>query len=108
VKPDIFWVGLSTPKQERFMADYFDRLDTRLMLGVGAAFDLLTGRMADAPDWMKKSGLQWAHRLVQDPRRLWRRYLVNNPKFLIAITAQLLGLHHYQLPSKCRPIQKTA
>jgi N-acetylglucosaminyldiphosphoundecaprenol N-acetyl-beta-D-mannosaminyltransferase len=80
------------------------------MLGVGAAFDLLTGRMADAPDWMKKSGLQWAHRLIQDPRRLWRRYLVNNPKFLIAITAQLLGLHHYQLPSKCRPIitQKTA
>jgi N-acetylglucosaminyldiphosphoundecaprenol N-acetyl-beta-D-mannosaminyltransferase len=110
VKPDIFWVGLSTPKQERFMADYFDRLDTRLMVGVGAAFDLLTGRMADAPDWMKKAGLQWAHRLIQDPRRLWHRYLVNNPKFLIAITAQLLGLHHYQLPSKCKPIitQKTA
>jgi N-acetylglucosaminyldiphosphoundecaprenol N-acetyl-beta-D-mannosaminyltransferase len=98
LKPDIIWVGLSTPKQEGFMAEYIDRFDTRLMLGVGAAFDLHTGRMVDSPDWVKKAGMQWAHRLIQDPRRLWKRYLVNNPQFLIAISAQLLGLRHYQTP----------
>jgi N-acetylglucosaminyldiphosphoundecaprenol N-acetyl-beta-D-mannosaminyltransferase len=98
LKPDIIWVGLSTPKQERFMAEYLPKLDTSLMLGVGAAFDLHTGRMTDSPEWVKRSGMQWAHRLVQDPRRLWKRYLVNNPKFLMAISAQLMGLHHYRLP----------
>jgi N-acetylglucosaminyldiphosphoundecaprenol N-acetyl-beta-D-mannosaminyltransferase len=97
LRPDIIWVGLSTPKQERFMADSIDKFDTRLMLGVGAAFDLHTGRMTDSPEWVKKAGMQWAHRLVQDPRRLWKRYLVNNPQFLLAISAQLLGLRHYQL-----------
>lgn len=99
-KPDIIWVGLSTPKQERFMAEYISKFDCSLMLGVGAAFDLHTGRMTDSPRWVKQAGLQWAHRLAQDPRRLWKRYLVNNPKFLFAISAQLLGLREYKLPSK--------
>ena len=99
LKPDIIWVGLSTPKQERFMAEYISKFDCSLMLGVGAAFDLHTGRMTDSPDWVKRSGLQWAHRLMQEPRRLWKRYLINNPKFLYAITAQLLGLREYKLPS---------
>src|SRR2546429_8611700 len=71
VKPDIFWVGLSTPKQEHFMAEYLPHLDTRVMVGVGAAFDVHTGRIQDAPDWMKNAGLQWLHRLGQEPRRLW-------------------------------------
>lgn len=96
--PDIIWVGLSTPKQERFMAEYLPTFRTSLMLGVGAAFDLHTGRMSDSPEWVKKSGMQWAHRLIQDPRRLWKRYLINNPTFVIAVGAQLLGLHRYQLP----------
>lgn len=91
-KPDIFWVGLSTPKQERFMAEYISRLDTNLMVGVGAAFDVHTGQTKDAPQWVKLCGLQWLHRLVQEPRRLWRRYLVNNPRFLVQITLQFLGL----------------
>jgi N-acetylglucosaminyldiphosphoundecaprenol N-acetyl-beta-D-mannosaminyltransferase len=111
LKPDIVWVGLSTPKQERFMAEYIDCLDTHLMLGVGAAFDLHTGRMKDSPEWVKNAGMQWAHRLVQDPRRLWKRYLVNNPKFLMAITAQLLGMRHYDLPrvtTKPEPITEKA
>ena len=69
-KPDIFWVGLSTPKQERFMSQYLDRLDVKLMAGVGAAFDLHAGLRGDAPDWMKRCGLQWLHRLSQEPRRL--------------------------------------
>ena len=97
--PDIIWVGLSTPKQERFMAEYLPKLNTCLMLGVGAAFDLHTGRMSDSPDWVKQAGMQWAHRLLQDPRRLWKRYLINNPKFLLAIASQMLGWHHYSLPA---------
>lgn len=96
-KPDVIWVGLSTPKQERFMARYLGQLDTRLMVGVGAAFDVHTGRMKDAPDWVKAAGLQWLHRLFQEPRRLARRYLVNNPKFVVRIILQLLGIRRYSL-----------
>jgi N-acetylglucosaminyldiphosphoundecaprenol N-acetyl-beta-D-mannosaminyltransferase len=107
-KPDIIWVGLSTPKQERFMAEYLPKFNASLMFGVGAAFDLHTGRMTDSPDWVKKAGMQWAHRLLQDPRRLWKRYLVNNPKFLMAITAQLLGFRQYQLPVTAQTITEKA
>ncbi len=97
-QPEITWVGLSTPKQEKFMAEYHGELDTKLMIGVGAAFDLHTGRMRDAPAWVKQAGLQWLHRLAQDPKRLWRRYLTNNPKFLCKISGQLLGVTRYELP----------
>ena len=89
-RPDVFWVGLSTPKQERFMAGYLDRLDTKVMIGVGAAFDIHTGSIKDAPDILKKTGLQWAHRLYQEPRRLWRRYLTNNPRFVCLFLKQLI------------------
>jgi N-acetylglucosaminyldiphosphoundecaprenol N-acetyl-beta-D-mannosaminyltransferase len=97
VAPDITWVGLSTPKQEKFMAEYLPILRTKLMIGVGAAFDLHTGRIKDCDDWMKRTGLQWFHRLCQEPRRLWKRYLINNPKFLMAIAAQLTGLRTYNI-----------
>lgn len=90
-KPDFFWVGLSTPKQERFMDQYVSKLDAKLMFGVGAAFDIHTGRIKDAPYWMKLTGVQWMHRIYQDPKRLWKRYLVNNPKFVYQITRELLG-----------------
>lgn len=96
-KPDIVWVGLSTPKQEKFMAQYLNRLDTKLMLGVGAAFDMHTGRIQDAPLWMKNSGLQWLHRMAQEPRRLSKRYLINNPKFMLRIAFQLMGIASYSL-----------
>lgn len=100
VKPDIFWVGLSTPKQERFMADYLPHLDTRVMVGVGAAFDFHTGRIEDAPAWMKKAGLQWLHRLSQEPGRLWKRYLLNNPRFVASIFLQFAGLRKYELAAR--------
>jgi N-acetylglucosaminyldiphosphoundecaprenol N-acetyl-beta-D-mannosaminyltransferase len=90
-KPDIFWVGLSTPKQERFMATYLDRLDVKLMAGVGAAFDIHAGLRSDAPAWMKSAGLQWLHRLWQEPRRLGPRYLKNNPRFVWEICSQFIG-----------------
>ena len=96
-RPDIVWVGLSTPKQERFMAQYIDRLNTRLMVGVGAAFDIHAGLLRDAPQWMKSCGLQWLDRLHQEPRRLWRRYLTNNPRFLWDIALQFSGLKRYPL-----------
>lgn len=90
VKPDIIWVGLGTPKQEKFMAAYATRLGVPLMVGVGAAFDIHTGQIQDAPNWIKRYGLQWLHRLMQEPRRLAPRYLQNNPKFLFMVSRQLV------------------
>lgn len=90
VKPDIVWVGLGCPKQEHFMGAYLPKLDTKVMLGVGAAFDFHTGRAQDAPRWMKASGLQWLHRLIQDPKRLWKRYLINNPLFAYKFLRQTI------------------
>jgi exopolysaccharide biosynthesis WecB/TagA/CpsF family protein len=100
LKPDIVWVGISTPRQEAFMHRYLPLLETRLMFGVGAAFDYHAGRIKDCPDWVKSAGLQWLHRLLQDPRRLWRRYLRNNPVFLWRIMLQLTGIRVYPLTRK--------
>jgi N-acetylglucosaminyldiphosphoundecaprenol N-acetyl-beta-D-mannosaminyltransferase len=97
-RPDIVWVGLSTPKQEKFMAANFRQLPCKIMVGVGAAFDIHTGHVKDAPQWIKTAGLQWAHRLCQEPGRLWKRYLVNNSAFLAALSLQLMGLRRYAFP----------
>ncbi len=98
LQPDFVWVGLSTPKQERFMAEYLPLLpQAKIFLGVGAAFDLLTGRIKQAPGWMQRHGLEWFYRLVQEPRRLARRYLINNPLFVARIARQLTGLRKYRL-----------
>ncbi|MCS7338277.1 MAG: WecB/TagA/CpsF family glycosyltransferase [Verrucomicrobiae bacterium] len=97
LKPDIVWVGLSTPKQEKFMAAHLDRFDTTLMFGVGAAFDFLAGRVPQAPRWMQRAGLEWFFRLCCEPRRLWRRYLRNNPLFALHIFCQLTGIKRYTL-----------
>jgi len=99
-KPHILWVGLSTPKQERFMATYVDRLHVSLLVGVGAAFDFHTGRVRDCSDWIKRAGMQWLHRLMQDPARLGRRYLRSHPAFVWKITLQILQLRRYPLPGR--------
>ena len=91
-KPDILWVGLSTPRQERFMAEHLGKLDVRLMAGVGAAFDIHAGLVSDSPQWIKTCGLQWLDRLRKEPRRLWRRYLRNNPAFVWEIALQAAGM----------------
>ena len=96
-RPDILWVGLSTPKQEKFMAEFLPRLDVTLMVGVGAAFDFHSGRIKQAPRWMQRSGLEWFFRLCQEPRRLAKRYLRNNPRFALKIAGQLAGLKKYSL-----------
>jgi N-acetylglucosaminyldiphosphoundecaprenol N-acetyl-beta-D-mannosaminyltransferase len=90
-RPHIVWVGLGTPKQERFMAQFASRFQAPLLVGVGGAFDYHTDRIKDCSAWIKRAGLQWLHRLGQDPRRLWKRYLLNNPKFIWHVAWQLAG-----------------
>ncbi|MBC7226450.1 MAG: WecB/TagA/CpsF family glycosyltransferase [Thermoflexales bacterium] len=90
--PDIIWVGLSTPKQERWMAEHRARLNAPVLIGVGAAFDFLTGRKPQAPRWMQRAGLEWLFRLLTEPRRLWRRYLINNPLFVALVVLEAMGV----------------
>jgi N-acetylglucosaminyldiphosphoundecaprenol N-acetyl-beta-D-mannosaminyltransferase len=92
--PDIVWVGISTPKQEYWMAQHIGRLSASVLIGVGAAFDFHAGLKRQAPHWMQRSGLEWLFRLLMEPRRLWRRYLINNPHFLWLVLHQALGKGH--------------
>ena len=89
---DMLWVSLGAPKQERWMAQHVGRIKAPVMIGVGAAFPFLTGTVKQAPRWMQKSGLEWLFRLCIEPRRLWRRYLLNNPLFILLTLCQLTGL----------------
>jgi N-acetylglucosaminyldiphosphoundecaprenol N-acetyl-beta-D-mannosaminyltransferase len=98
-QPDIVWVGLSTPKQERWMAEHRDLLEAPVLIGVGAAFDFHAGLKRQAPRWMQRSGLEWLFRLLSEPRRLWRRYLRNNPLFVWQLLLQTLGLRRYDVDS---------
>ena len=84
-RADLVWVGLSTPKQELWMANHRGRLDAAALFGVGAAFDFVAGEAREAPRWMQRTGLEWLFRMLQEPRRLARRYLRNNPAFVRAI-----------------------
>ncbi len=95
-RPDIVWVGLSTPKQERWMAAHRPALSASALIGVGAAFDFLSGLKRQAPVWMRRSGLEWLFRMATEPRRLARRYLVNNTAFLGALLLETLGLRRYE------------
>ena len=79
------------------MAAHVGRLIAPVLIGVGAAFDFHTGRKPQAPRWMQRSGLEWLFRLLTEPRRLWRRYLVNNPLFVTLVLLQALGLQRYSL-----------
>lgn len=87
---DVVWVGLSTPKQERWAARMRDRLDAKLICTVGAAFDYHTGSIREAPTWMKAFALEWLFRLLQEPRRLWRRYFKIVPRFLGLMSLQII------------------
>jgi N-acetylglucosaminyldiphosphoundecaprenol N-acetyl-beta-D-mannosaminyltransferase len=94
-RPDILWVGLSTPKQEAWMAAYRERVLVPVLVGVGAAFDFHTGRIRQAPEWMRENGLEWFFRLTTEPRRLWHRYIVLGSQFVYKATLQLTGIRHY-------------
>jgi N-acetylglucosaminyldiphosphoundecaprenol N-acetyl-beta-D-mannosaminyltransferase len=89
--PDLLWVGLSTPKQEKWMLENCRVLAVPVMLGVGAAFDINSGRTRQAPTWMRENGLEWLFRLFTEPRRLWHRYLVSIPKAAGLVFLELVG-----------------
>ncbi|MEN9675518.1 MAG: hypothetical protein RIS76_1414 [Verrucomicrobiota bacterium] len=91
LRPDFLWVGLSTPKQERFMAEHVHKLDARILVGVGAAFDFFAGRVQQAPRWIQRSGFEWLYRLTRDFKRLWPRYSRIVPLFLWKAAGQLAG-----------------
>ena len=93
-KADIVWVGISTPKQELWMAEHFGKLDAPVMVGVGAAFDFLSGVKPQAPRWIQRIGMEWLFRLLSEPRRLWRRY-AQYPFFFILVIGQLIGIKKY-------------
>ncbi len=90
VRPDILWVGLGSPKQDFWMSLHRPLLDVPVMIGVGAAFDFLSGVKPQAPRWMQRSGLEWIFRLVSEPRRLWKRYLIGNTKFIYYLCREQL------------------
>jgi N-acetylglucosaminyldiphosphoundecaprenol N-acetyl-beta-D-mannosaminyltransferase len=86
--PDVVWVGIGVPKQEKWMARMRERLHAPVLVGVGAAFDFHAGLIPQAPPWMQRAGLEWLFRLIQEPRRLWRRYLRYNPRFVTGFARQ--------------------
>ena len=88
-KPDVLWVGIGAPKQEKWMARVRDRIEVPVMVGVGAAFDFHAGRISQAPHWMQERGIEWSYRIAQEPRRLLPRYLFHNPRFMAAFIGQL-------------------
>ncbi len=90
-EPDVVWVGIGVPKQEKWMAALRPRLDAPVLIGVGAAFDFHAGLVPQAPPWLQGAGLEWAYRLAHEPRRLWRRYLRYNPRFVGAFARQLVA-----------------
>jgi N-acetylglucosaminyldiphosphoundecaprenol N-acetyl-beta-D-mannosaminyltransferase len=96
--PDIVWVGLGSPKQDRWMAAHVGRLTASVLIGVGAAFDFHAARKRQAPRWIQRGGLEWLFRLGQEPRRLWRRYLIDNPLFLALVFLQATGAKRYSPP----------
>jgi N-acetylglucosaminyldiphosphoundecaprenol N-acetyl-beta-D-mannosaminyltransferase len=94
-RADVVWVGLGTPKQERWMARQREALGVPVLVGVGAAFDFHTGRVAQAPRWMRENGLEWLFRLASEPRRLWRRYLIDGSEFAWLVLLEQLGLRKF-------------
>ena len=94
--PDVVWVGLSTPKQEKWMYEHRNRLQVPLLLGVGAAFDLNSGELKQAPEWMREHGLEWLFRLMAEPKRLWRRYLIQGSRFVWNVLLELTALRIYE------------
>lgn len=94
-EPDVLWIGLSTPKQERWMYEHRHKLRVPVVIGVGAAFDLNSGRIRQAPTWMREHGLECLYRLVREPTRLWRRYLIYGSEFVWNVTSELLSLRKF-------------
>ena len=97
---DLVWVCLGSPKQERWIYEHRDSLNAPALLAVGMAFDIAAGRKKRAPAFFRRAGLEWLHRLFQEPGRLWKRYLVYNALFLFAVMGQAVGLRRIQQDSQ--------
>ncbi len=97
--PDIIWVGLGAPKQEFWMSSHLNQLAPSVLIGIGAAFDFHAGLVKQAPKWMQSNGLEWLFRFFQEPKRLWYRYLVNNPRFIFNTLLQVSGAKKYPMSS---------
>jgi N-acetylglucosaminyldiphosphoundecaprenol N-acetyl-beta-D-mannosaminyltransferase len=95
-KPDIVWVSLGAPKQEKWIYSNYSRLNQGLMIGIGAGFDYMAENLKNAPQWMKDFSLEWLYRLKQEPKRLWKRYLISNSVFIFYVTLELLGLKKFK------------
>ncbi len=93
--PDIIWIGLGAPKQEIWMYENYKKLNRGVMIGIGAGFDYLAGNTQHAPEWMKKYALEWLYRLIQEPHRLWKRYLVTNSLFIWYLLLEFLHLKKF-------------
>ena len=94
-EPDIIWVSLGAPKQEKWIYSNYSSLNKGIMIGIGAGFDYLAGNIKNAPKWMKDLSLKWLYRLNQEPGRLWKRYLVTNSQFIFFVSLELLGLKKF-------------
>jgi N-acetylglucosaminyldiphosphoundecaprenol N-acetyl-beta-D-mannosaminyltransferase len=92
---DLIFVGISTPKQEKWMAAHAAALPGKIMVGIGAAFDFHAKRLRQAPEWMQRAGLEWFFRLLMEPARLWKRYLLITPRFLPLWALQRAGVLRY-------------
>jgi N-acetylglucosaminyldiphosphoundecaprenol N-acetyl-beta-D-mannosaminyltransferase len=98
--PDVLWVGLGELRQVRWMHEHKDKLCVPVQVGVGAAFDMISGRRKQAPRWMREHGFEWLFRLLQEPRRLWRRYLIDGARFVASLGLDSLRLKSFDAGSE--------
>jgi len=91
-QPDVLWLGLGCPKQEKWAYEHRSRLHVPVIASVGQAFDIYSGHVKQAPSWMRENGMEWFYRLITNPRRLWRRYLVYNSQFVFLLARERIGL----------------
>ncbi len=104
-RPDIVWVGLSTPKQEYWMANHLPRLNAHALIGVGAAFDFLAGQKVQAPRFVQRSGFEWLYRMTTEPKRLASRYMDIVPRFMVLSGLQLAGLRRWPVPERVQSVR---
>jgi N-acetylglucosaminyldiphosphoundecaprenol N-acetyl-beta-D-mannosaminyltransferase len=90
-RPDLLWVGMSAPKQEKWIFEHLDQLGVPVAIGVGAVFDFASGKLKRAPRWMQRTGIEWLHRLLLEPSRLWKRYIIGNSLFVWYIMRHFLA-----------------
>jgi N-acetylglucosaminyldiphosphoundecaprenol N-acetyl-beta-D-mannosaminyltransferase len=95
-RPDVLWVGLGCPKQDQWIYKHKDRLKVPMAVGVGAAFSFFAETVKRSPEWVEKNGFEWLWRFIQEPKKLWKRDLIEGPRFLFHVALELTGLRKYE------------